>query len=139
MPIVRQRSKDSWFRHFAERTATVLGRPAAFLSAFGIVIGWAIAGPFYHFSESWQIVINTSTTIITFLMVFLLQNTQMRDSTAIHLKLDELLRAGSDSRTSFAKLEHLPDAELEALRQQFRLISDAANDSVLEEGVPPAQ
>jgi low affinity Fe/Cu permease len=128
--------RDSWFRRFAEKAAVALGRPAAFLTAFATVLAWAIAGPFYDFSEAWQIVINTSTTIITFLMVFLLQNTQMRDSTAIHLKLDELLRALGDARTSFAKLEKLPDAELEKLREEFTRLSENADHGAVDHDLP---
>ncbi len=117
-------TSDGWFRGFAEKTATALGKPPAFLIAFGMVVAWAAAGPMFHFSEAWQIVINTSTTIITFLMVFLLQNTQMRDSRAIHLKLNELLRAVAEARTSMVGVEELPDARIDELKGEFRLLAD---------------
>lgn len=118
--------RENWFRRFAESTATLLGKPAGFLAAFLLVVLWAIAGPFYHYSQSWQMVINTGTTIITFLMVFLLQNTQMRDSTAIHLKLNELLRAVTDARTELVALEKMPDAHLELLREEFTQLAAEA-------------
>lgn len=117
----------SRFRRFSEHTAAILGKPPAFLSALSLVVLWACAGPFYHFSQSWQIVINTGTTIITFLMVFLLQSTQMRDSTAIHLKLDELLRSVSDARNNLVSLETLPDDQLQSLHDEFTKIADAAD------------
>jgi low affinity Fe/Cu permease len=119
--------QDSWFRTFAEKTAAALGRPSAFLTACALVLLWAAAGPYFHYSEPWQIVINTSTTIITFLMVFLLQSTQMRDSAAIHLKLNELLRAVTDARNELVSLEKLPDAELATLHEEFsRLARESA-------------
>jgi low affinity Fe/Cu permease len=89
-----------------------------------LVLLWGAAGPFFHYSEEWQIVINTSTTIITFLMVFLLQNTQSRDSRAIHLKLNELLRAVSEARNAMVAVENLPDAEIDALRDEFVTLAD---------------
>ena len=133
------KTRHSWFRHFAENVALTLGKPAAFLMAFSLVLAWGIAGPFYHYSEQWQIVINTGTTIITFLMVFLLQSTQMRDSTAIHLKMNELLRAVGDARNNLVALEKMPDAQLQVLREEFTKISDdaqardAAHESALDE------
>jgi low affinity Fe/Cu permease len=111
------------FRKFAERTEIVLGTPWAFGTALAAVAVWAALGPRYHYSETWQIVINTGTTIVTFLMVFLLQNTQMRNSTALHLKLDELLRAVREARTGLVNLEELPDEKIEALAEEFREIS----------------
>ena len=108
-----------WFRTFAERTAHMLGSPAAFLCALSVVIVWAATGPIFHYSDSWQIVINTGTTIVTFLMVFLLQNTQTRDSKALHLKLDELLRAITEARTELVGLEELPDEKLRQLSEEF--------------------
>ena len=90
-----------------------------------LVAAWGIAGPFYHFSDSWELVINTSTTIITFLMVFLIQNTQNRDAMAIHLKLDELLRALEGARNSLVDLETLSDEEMNRLKEEFARISRA--------------
>jgi low affinity Fe/Cu permease len=108
-----------FFRRLAHSTALLVGSVWAFLAAFLIIIVWAFTGPIFHYSDTWQLVINTGTTIITFLMVFLIQNTQNRDSKEIHLKLDELLRAIKPARTSMAFLDELSDAELEQLHQQF--------------------
>jgi len=89
-----------------------MGSPAAFAAAIAVVVGWAILGPVYHYSDTWQLVINTGTTIVTFLMVFLMQNTQNRDSKAIQLKLDELLRGVKGARTGLVRLESLTEDEL---------------------------
>ncbi len=107
------------FRHFAQRTADAVGKPATFLIAVTVVLLWAASGPIFHFSDTWQLVINTSTTIVTFLMVFVIQNTQNRDAQAIHLKLDELLRATTHARTGLVGLEFRSDDELESLERQF--------------------
>ena len=120
---------DSWFRRFAERAAEALGRPSAFLTALGLVVLWAVAGPVFHYSEEWQIVINTGTTIITFLMVFLLQNTQARDSRAIHLKLNELLRAVADARNDLVAVENLPDARLDQLKHEYAALAQDCAES----------
>jgi len=97
----------------------MVGTPVAFLLALSVIIVWALTGPIFHFSDTWQLVINTSTTIITFLMVFLIQNTQNRDGKEIQLKLDELIRT-SHARNSFLDLDDVGDAELVALDQEFR-------------------
>jgi low affinity Fe/Cu permease len=107
-----------WFRRFAVLTASALGTHWAFLAAVGLIICWAATGPLFHFGESWQLVINTGTTIITFLMVFLIQTTQNRDSRALHLKLDELIRS-SKARNVFADLEDATEAELDAFQHEF--------------------
>ncbi len=107
------------FRRFAVVASDKLGTYWAFIAAVSIVIGWAVTGPFFHFSENWQLVINTGTTIITFLMVFLIQTTQNRDSKAIHLKLDELIRS-STARNKFADLEDATEAEIKEFQQEFR-------------------
>ena len=122
MPSAAAPEGGSHFRAFAERTAHALGSPWAFFVAAAAVVVWALTGPFFHFSETWQLVINTGTTIVTFLMVFLLQNTQVRDTNAIHLKLDELLRAVADARTSLIGLERLPDSTLASLNEEFEEI-----------------
>jgi low affinity Fe/Cu permease len=114
---------NEFFRKCAQRVSDVSGSAWAFIAALGIILAWAIAGPFFHYSDTWQLVINTGTTIITFLMVFLIQNTQNRDARAIHLKLDELLRAVAEARTGLVDLEDRSDAELAALREQFRKLS----------------
>jgi low affinity Fe/Cu permease len=100
--------------------ASAVGSYWAFIAALGVVVLWAIAGPFFHFSDSWQLVINTGTTIVTFLMVFLIQATQNRDGKALQLKLDELIRAQRSARNVFADLEHASEAELERFEQEFR-------------------
>jgi low affinity Fe/Cu permease len=107
------------FRHFAQHTAEAVGKPATFLIAVMVVVFWAASGPIFHFSDTWQLVINTSTTIVTFLMVFLIQNTQNRDAQAIHLKLDELIRATDRARTGLVGLEFRSEDELKSLERQF--------------------
>lgn len=108
------------FRGFSKRTADLVGTPAAFLSAAGLIVLWAVTGPSFHFSDTWQLVINTGTTIITFLMVFLIQNTQNRDSRAIHLKLDELIKALHGARNSVIDLERLSDDQLKKLEDEYK-------------------
>jgi len=108
------------FHKSARAVSNVVGTPAAFAIAVGGVIVWLISGPMFHYSDTWQLVINTATTIITFLVVFMIQNTQNRDAKAIHLKLDELLRAVETARTRLVDLEDLPDDELARLEQEFR-------------------
>ena len=108
------------FRRFAQHTSTAVGSPAAFIAATAVVVVWALTGPIFGFTDTWQLVINTGTTIVTFLMVFLIQNTQNRDARAVHLKLDELIRAVGPARTRMVDLEDLSDAELDKLRREFR-------------------
>ena len=105
-----------WFEGLASRVATAAGRPKAFLLALAIVIIWAITGPLFHWSDTWQLVINTGTTIVTFLMVFLIQNAQNRDGAAIQAKLDELIRAVGHARNEFIGIEHLTEVELDKIR-----------------------
>lgn len=112
------------FRKIAQHTSRMIGSPIAFISAVLIVVLWALTGPLFRFSDTWQLVINTGTTIVTFLVVFMIQNTQNRDSKAIQLKLDELLRAVSKARTSMVDLEELSDKELDKLEAEFRKIHD---------------
>lgn len=108
------------FRHLARTVSNVVGTPQAFALALAGVVVWLLSGPFFHYSDTWQLVINTATTIITFLVVFMIQNTQNRDSKAIHLKLDELLRAIQAARTGLVDLEDLPDEELARLETEFK-------------------
>ena len=108
------------FRKFANKTSEIVGSPWSFIVAVIIIIIWAISGPVFGFSDTWQLVINTGTTIITFLMVFLIQNTQNRDAKAIHLKLDELLRAVDEARTGMVDLEDMTDEELKQLQEEFK-------------------
>lgn len=107
------------FRFCAQGIANAAGSPWTFLIAVAAILGWAVSGPWFHYSNTWQLVINTATTIITFLMVFLIQNTQNRDTKAIHLKLDELLRGVQGARSTLISLENLSDDELENLQKDF--------------------
>jgi len=109
-----------WFHRFAAKIAEMTGSPSAFMLALAIILVWSTTGPWFHFSDTWQLVINTGTTIVTFLMVFLIQNTQNRDAKAIHLKLDELLRGVEGARTSLVALEEDSDEDLETLRKEFK-------------------
>jgi len=121
------------FAHFATATAKATGSPATFLVCVLLVIGWALSGPVFHYSETWQLVINTGTTIVTFLMVFLIQNTQNRDGAALQTKLDELIRS-SDAEDEFMGIESLTDKELadlharceEAAKRNQALLEKAA-------------
>ena len=108
------------FRSFAQRSSTLLGSAWAFAAAVLAILLWIVTGPTFHFSDTWQLIINTATTIITFLMVFLIQNTQNRDAKAQHLKLDELIRAIEGARNHLVDLEELSDDELKKLEEQFR-------------------
>jgi len=108
------------FRVFARRSSVMLGSAWAFAGAVLVIGVWLITGPTFHFSDTWQLIINTATTIITFLMVFLIQNTQNRDAKAVHLKLDELIRAIKNARNELVDLEDLSDEELQRLDAQFR-------------------
>ena len=106
-----------WFSKLASSTAHATGRPATFAICCLTVIGWAATGPLFHYSDTWQLVINTGTTIVTFLMVFLIQNTQNRDGAALQAKLDELIRATHDARNAYMGIENLPESELEDMRE----------------------
>ena len=107
------------FRTFAARVSDRVGSPAAFIIGLGLIVAWAVTGPLFHYSDTWQLVVNTATTIVTFLMVFLIQNTQNRDARALHLKLDELLRAVKGARTAMVALETSTDEELAELQEEF--------------------
>jgi low affinity Fe/Cu permease len=111
--------KASWFSRFAKHTATASGRPAAFLLAFGVIVVWAVTGPIFHWSDTWQLVINTGTTIVTFLMVFLIQNTQNRDGEALQVKLDELICAVEGARNELLDLEELEQGDLDRVRERY--------------------
>ena len=125
------------FRKFAQYTADRIGSPWMFIAAIVVTLVWAATGPLYHYSDTWQLVINTGTTIVTFLMVFLIQNTQNRDAKAIHLKLDELIRAVGAARNKLIDLESLSDEELANLQQEFqRLRERVAAVSASEAGEP---
>ncbi|PZR70552.1 MAG: hypothetical protein DLM73_17595 [Chthoniobacterales bacterium] len=114
------------FHVFARKSSSVLGSAWAFIIAILIIFVWAITGPTFHFSDTWQLIINTGTTIVTFLMVFLIQNTQNRDAKAVHLKLDELIRAIKGARNDLVDLEKLSDDELKKLEEQFTRLRERA-------------
>jgi low affinity Fe/Cu permease len=114
------------FRVFARRSSAVLGSAWAFAGAILIIFVWAITGPTFHFSDTWQLIINTGTTIVTFLMVFLIQNTQNRDAKAVHLKLDEVIRALKGARNELVDLENLSDEDLKQLEGQFKRLREHA-------------
>ena len=119
---------NEFFHKFAHRTAELVGSPWAFCAGVAVVLIWAATGPMFHYSDTWQLVINTGTTVVTFLMVFLIQNTQNRDAKAMHLKLDELIRAIKPARTRLVHLEELTDSELETLEKEFRSLHERMED-----------
>lgn len=122
----------SFFSHFAKWISKMLGHPLAFVLAVLVVILWAVTGPLFHFSDTWQLVINTGTTIITFLMVFLIQNTQNRDSEAVQLKLDELIRAIKGADNSILNTENLTEKELQKLQEHYTNLAQIAQDKLLQ-------
>ena len=126
-PSLGKKIQD-WFSLFSQTMAWVTGRPGTFLLAVAVVVAWAATGPLFGFSDTWQLVINTSTTIVTFLMVFLIQNTQYRDTMAIQLKLAELILAMKGVPDKFATIEDLSDDELEELHEQCRKQAETALD-----------
>ncbi len=105
-----------FFNQFATKTSTAAGQPITFVIAVAIIVIWAVTGPMFHYSDTWQLIINTGTTIVTFLMVFLIQNSQNRDAAAMQAKLDELLRAVDKAREQFIGIEHLTDQQIELVR-----------------------
>ena len=116
----------SRFSNFAKRTARASGHPAAFVLAVLVIVAWVVTGPVFGFSDTWQLVINTGTTIVTFLMVFLIQNTQNRDSEAVHIKLDELIRAMQGAHNALLNLEELEQGELDRIRATYGKLADQA-------------
>jgi low affinity Fe/Cu permease len=127
--MASKRTPDSLplFACFARAVERQVGRSYTFVLAVGVVIAWAVSGPVFGWSDTWQLVINTGTTIITFLMVFVIQNTQSRDTTALHLKLDELIRVTTKARDSLVGVEDLPDKEIERARTTLQHLSAGAN------------
>jgi len=124
---------NEFFRKAARTASSVFGSAWSFIAAIVIVLVWALTGPLFHYSDTWQLVIKTGTTIVTFLMVFLIQNTQNRDSKALHLKLDELLYAMKEARTGLVDLEDLSDAELAKLSKEFQRIARGEARDVVED------
>ena len=117
---------SSPFAHFAKWTARAGGHPVAFALAAAVIIGWLVTGPTFGFSDTWQLVVNTGTTIVTFLMVFLIQNTQNRDSVAVQLKLDELIRAVDGAHNALMDLEELPERDLARFRDRYEELARLA-------------
>jgi low affinity Fe/Cu permease len=118
---------DNLFERISGRIAVATGQPSAFIFAVLVILVWGVSGPLFHYSDTWQLVINTGTTIVTFLMVFLIQNAQNRDGSAIQAKLDELIRAGGRARNEFIGIEHLTEAQLVRL---CRAVEQVAGDEL---------
>jgi low affinity Fe/Cu permease len=127
-------AKKTWFLHFAKAASRATGHPLAFLGATAIIVIWALTGPLFGFSDTWQLVINTGTTIITFLMVFLIQNTQNRDTGAMQVKLDELIRSIDGAHNALLDLEELDDAELERIRANYLKLATTAREELEKRG-----
>jgi low affinity Fe/Cu permease len=122
------KSGGGWFGRFASRVSHLAGRPPAFYLAVAIVLIWALSGPLMGFSELWQLTINTGTTIITFLMVFIIQNTQNRDTAALQIKIDELIRVTADAHNSLLDLEEMSEEEIERLRARYEKLAREATE-----------
>jgi len=124
---------DFRFSKLARRVATLSGRPATFLAASAAIVLWAVSGPFFGFSDTWQLIVNTSTTVITFLMVFIIQSTQNRDTTALQIKLDELIRATQGAHNALLDLEEIDDEQFERYWRSYKKLAAAAREK-LEKG-----
>jgi low affinity Fe/Cu permease len=119
-------SRKRWFRYMAQSTARVAGSSPAFIAICVITLGWLVSGPFFHWSDTWQLVINTVTNIVSMLMVFLIQNTQNRESTALQLKVDELLRAMRGAQNAFINLEELTEEDLDRIKERYAALAEKA-------------
>jgi low affinity Fe/Cu permease len=128
--VMSTNKSRSGFTRFAKWTAYATGRPIAFVLAVVLIVLWAITGPLFDFSDTWQLVINTSTTIMTFLMVFLIQNTQYRDSEAIHIKLDELIRSIKSAQNELLDLEEMEDEDLDRIRADYEKLAERARNKL---------
>lgn len=137
---MRPTKSTSWFTRFAKSTARKTGQPSAFAIATSIILIWAVTGPIFDYSDTWQLVINTGTTIVTFLMVFLIQNTQNRDSEALQVKLDELIRAIDGAHNVLLDLEELDEKQLDLIRSRYEKIAERAREELkqgkFDTGVP---
>lgn len=131
---MRPTKSSSWFTVFAKATSRATGRPLAFTLAATVIIVWIVTGPLFHFSDTWQLVINTGTTIVTFLMVFLIQNTQNRDSEALQVKLDELIRSVDGAHNALLDLEELEDQDLDRIRLSYTNLAKEARGK-LRQGI----
>ena len=125
---------NEWFRKYAIAAADALGSSWLFMANVSLILIWLICGPFFRFSDSWQLVVNTATSVITYLAVFLIQNTQNRDAKAIHLKLNELIKGVDGARTGLVALEHLSDEDLKMLQSQFMRLSKVAQTERSRDG-----
>jgi low affinity Fe/Cu permease len=136
------RPKISWFDRLAKAAAWASGRPITFFLAGGVVVLWAVSGPLFGFNDTWQLAINTGTTIVTFLMVFLIQSTQNRDTTAIQIKLDELIRASQGAHNALLDLEELGEEELAKIRDSYERLASLARERLqrgeTDDDCPPA-
>ena len=136
---MRPTKPTSWFTRLTKWTAHVSGRPVTFLAACAIIVAWAALGPSFRFSDTWQLVINTGTTIITFLMVFLIQSTQNRDTEALQVKMDELIRAVGHARNELLDLEELEERDLDGLKQTFIELAKKARGERLQRRQPRSE
>jgi low affinity Fe/Cu permease len=127
---MRPTKSSSWFTSFAKATSRATGRPSAFVVAGAIILVWAVTGPLFNFSDTWQLAINTGTTVVTFLMVFLIQNTQNRDSEALQVKLDELIRSMEGAHNVLMDLEELEDHELDRIRGTYANLAKEAREDL---------
>lgn len=127
-------TNNDWFSKFSTWLSSMAGKPATFVIAVLLVVVWAISGPMFHFSDTWQLVINTSTTIVTFLMVFLIQNTQNRDTAAMQIKLDELIRALDGAHNALLDLEELNEKDLARFRRRYEQLAESARSSLRSGG-----
>lgn len=122
--VAKASTLNLWFSRFAGKTAQVVGHPLIFILAVLVIVVWAVAGPYFHYSDTWQLIINTGTSVATFLVVFLIQNTQNRDAKALHLKLNELIRSHHPANNDLIDIEKLSDEELDELEVRFTQIRE---------------
>ena len=128
--LIQNPSQLAWYSRFSRWAARASGRPIAFTLAVGLILAWIISGPIFHFSDTWQLVINTATTIVTFLMVFVIQHTQNRDTEALQVKLDELIRATQGAHNALLDLEELEEEELEQFRRRYETLARDARTKI---------
>jgi len=133
--MARPNSKSSWFTRFANGASRTTGKPVTFVLALLVVVVWGVTGPIFDYSDTWQLIINTGTTIVTFLIVFLIQNSQNRDAAAMQAKLDELIRAVAEARGQFIGIEHRTDKEIQLIRAELERESE---EEELASGKPPS-
>ncbi len=131
---MRSTPRASWFNRFAKEAARLSAHYTAFVVAGAVILGWAVTGPLFHFSDTWQLAINTTTTIVTFLMVFLIQNAQYRDSAAVQIKLDELIRAVEGAHNALLDLEELDQRDLDSIRANYEELAAEARARLREGG-----